>query len=553
MKSFLARRKKLFSLLTAIIVLTFIFAGTVSAGGGPERPFGFTAPSTKIISSTEKITLTALGLASNATAPDKIEIFLNGQTQTCANVFVCQMTAGPFAVSATTKMRYYAVITDNNLQTIRGNYFIIQKPAETPSPSNLTFEKIITSSHQLKPGQSFDLKIIAKDSSGIAKITIKLDGTIVKECFDNKECGTTVGPFGIANSGEHIYIFVVTNKKGESIEPSGKFWVNNPVTAEPQKPVDTTPPTVTVSVDKAQPLPTDLVIFTATASDNAVVKKISIIVNFKQVKTCENTTICVYTGGPFSELSFKNIPYAATAFDQAGNYGWTNYKALLKATPGDTTPPSVSVTATLTKALVQSNGYYGYDYDVRASISDDSGKVTKTTIYLQDYLNAKSAIVIKTCGELTSPNTCVYTSVTPLTYGHTYRVWAETIDPAGNKTISNIFSLPALDQISPTVTVESAKITGPSSGTTYGYEFSVKPTDDSGYIRQVQLFYQEVGSGNPSYVSKTCTNIRNNETCSFSGGGLALGKHYTVWAEVTDYADHKVSSEIKYLDVPATT
>jgi hypothetical protein len=87
-------------------------------------------------------------------------------------------------------------------------------------------------------------------------------------------------------------------------------------------PADTSPPSISVSLDPAVPDITDTVYFTATASDDRGVTRILIRVkppgasSFSIEKECTNKTTCTYSGGPFDEGIGE---FYAEAWDEAGN------------------------------------------------------------------------------------------------------------------------------------------------------------------------------------------------------------------------------------------
>ncbi len=98
--------------------------------------------------------------------------------------------------------------------------------------------------------------------------------------------------------------------------------INPPPTSTPD---DTTPPTVSITYGPTgfrRPNTSDEVTLTATAQDNYQVKRIEIWMragranNFIKVASCEDTTTCVSTVGPFAS---GNIYFFARAFDAAGN------------------------------------------------------------------------------------------------------------------------------------------------------------------------------------------------------------------------------------------
>jgi hypothetical protein len=99
--------------------------------------------------------------------------------------------------------------------------------------------------------------------------------------------------------------------------------VGRPAVEQPPPP-DSQPPSVSVSHSPAGgSLPTGSTItFAASAGDNVGVARIDIYVTAPgqfpgKVKTCNNTTICSYIGGPYGTQG--NLSYYAVAVDPAGN------------------------------------------------------------------------------------------------------------------------------------------------------------------------------------------------------------------------------------------
>jgi len=98
--------------------------------------------------------------------------------------------------------------------------------------------------------------------------------------------------------------------------------INSPPTSTPD---DSTPPTVSINYSPSgfkRPNTSDMVTFTATAQDDHQVKRIEIWVRatrantFIKVATCQDTTTCVYTAGPYSS---GHLYFYARAYDEVGN------------------------------------------------------------------------------------------------------------------------------------------------------------------------------------------------------------------------------------------
>jgi RNA polymerase sigma-70 factor, ECF subfamily len=99
-------------------------------------------------------------------------------------------------------------------------------------------------------------------------------------------------------------------------------------------PDDTTPPSVSISHSPSgstRPASDDVVKFTAQAQDDGEIERIEIWVypagsnNPVQVAACQNTTSCVYSGGPYPP---GNLIYYARAYDTAGNAGESKHHTL---------------------------------------------------------------------------------------------------------------------------------------------------------------------------------------------------------------------------------
>ncbi|MBN1266569.1 MAG: hypothetical protein JXA25_13820 [Anaerolineales bacterium] len=116
-----------------------------------------------------------------------------------------------------------------------------------------------------------------------------------------------------------IALSVIENLTAEQLQP---VLVTQPLPeAEPE---DTQPPRVSISHSPSGagfPKETDQVTFTATASDDTGVSKIRIWVtapggSSEAIKTCEGTTTCTVTSGPYTQ---GELTYWAKAWDEADN------------------------------------------------------------------------------------------------------------------------------------------------------------------------------------------------------------------------------------------
>lgn len=130
----------------------------------------------------------------------------------------------------------------------------------------------------------------------------------------------------------------------DQMDGTGTCWVANnltdeegdlsqvPVVPAPPTPIpaDSTPPTIQIVYAPSgtwKPNEDDVVTFTASASDDRNVATIEIYVQdpnaktLQKVKTCSNTTSCVFQGGPYAPGMMR---YQARAVDGAGNVGETS-------------------------------------------------------------------------------------------------------------------------------------------------------------------------------------------------------------------------------------
>lgn len=128
--------------------------------------------------------------------------------------------------------------------------------------------------------------------------------------------------------GTHRGEWMLEDPQGRrfGIGPDGQtaFWVQIVAGHTPTPAPDTQPPSVSVSHSPpGASLPTgSMITFTANASDNVGVTRIDLWVTAPGgwptlVRTCNNTTTCSHTGGPYNAQG--NLSYFAIAADAAGH------------------------------------------------------------------------------------------------------------------------------------------------------------------------------------------------------------------------------------------
>ena len=100
-------------------------------------------------------------------------------------------------------------------------------------------------------------------------------------------------------------------------------------------------PTVKISISPMEPTTRDMITFTVNAQDNSGtgLKKIIILVNEKEVKTCLMSP-CVFIGGPYPEGSLE---YGAKVFDHTDNEPWTGNRivTVTEASRSERTPGGI--------------------------------------------------------------------------------------------------------------------------------------------------------------------------------------------------------------------
>ncbi len=235
------RAKKLLTVAVLVGVLGLLPFFSASAAVY-SKPHLYVVKSASIITSNDIISIAALASSAGASSVDKITLTVGNSTIVCEDAFYCQKVAGPFAVTKNTVIKYKVVAEvpgakNVSLKSINSGSFLV-KPVKKLSVVP-QYTKITTSNNKLEVGESIDLKIYTKDDKGISNINILLDGDLVGSCSEQAICGTTIGPFGEDQVGEHKYIFVVTDVDGNKIEPWGKFSVSSKISEPTESDLET--------------------------------------------------------------------------------------------------------------------------------------------------------------------------------------------------------------------------------------------------------------------------------------------------------------------------
>ena len=235
------RAKKLLTVAVLVGVLGLLPFFSASAAVY-SKPHLYVVKSASIITSNDIISIAALASSAGASSVDKITLTVGNSTIVCEDAFYCQKVAGPFAVTKNTVIKYKVVAEvpgakNVSLKSINSGSFLV-KPVKKLSVVP-QYTKITTSNNKLEVGESIDLKIYTKDDKGISNINILLDGDLVGSCSEQAICGTTIGPFGEDQVGEHKYIFVVTDVDGNKIEPWDKFSVSSKISEPTESDLET--------------------------------------------------------------------------------------------------------------------------------------------------------------------------------------------------------------------------------------------------------------------------------------------------------------------------
>lgn len=187
--------------------------------------------------------------------------------------------------------------------------------------------------------------------SGTTNVTASASSTIsiagVQFTLDGNNLGTqdTTAPYSIswntatAANGTHTLGAVATDSLGQSTTSSSVS-----VTVNNAPPPDTTPPTVSITAPAAGSTLTGNVTFSANASDNVAVASVDLKV--------DGVLLSHITNAPYSatwvttNVANGTHTLSAVATDSSNNTSTVSETVTVNnAAPGDTTPPTVSITA----------------------------------------------------------------------------------------------------------------------------------------------------------------------------------------------------------------
>ncbi|MBP9731881.1 MAG: hypothetical protein KBD29_00255 [Candidatus Magasanikbacteria bacterium] len=174
---------------------------------------------------------------------------------------------------------------------------------------------ISASKTSVQNNESVTVTVTASDNKGVIKIELYEDSSLVKTCANTTSC---VHSFNAqANvSTERTRVF-----KAKAYDAAGNVSNSSAVAVRISPTRDTTKPEVNISVSNSSIKTGRQVTVTTYASDANGISKIEVYRNGTRVKTCTNTTSCVYSvtltvpSGTTSQIN----RFYARAIDKNGN------------------------------------------------------------------------------------------------------------------------------------------------------------------------------------------------------------------------------------------
>ena len=250
----------------------------------------------------------------------------------------------------------------------------------------------------------------ASDAAGVTNVEFDVDGTLL--------ANSTTAPYRAswdttsAGNGAHTLTTRATDAAGLVGASAGVVvTVNN---GGPPPPPDTTPPTIALTSPATGAIVSGSVAITAAATDNVGVTRVEFYI--------DNVLLSATSSSPYSaswnSSSASNATHTigARAYDAAGNVGSATAVSVTvnNAGPGDTTPPTVSISTPANGATVSGTA------TIAASASDNVG-VTRVEFYVDGTLLQTIAA---------APYTAAWNTTTASNASHS--LTAKAYDAAGN-------------------------------------------------------------------------------------------------------------------------
>ena len=210
----------------------------------------------------------------------------------------------------------------------------------------------------------------ASDNTKVSTIKIYVDDKLANTCNVNAKSGSCYYRPVYNSAGKHTYYATAVDDEGiTSRDPvSGTKTINVGV--------DTTKPTVSVSVDPATPVEGQKSKIIATASDNQKLSKIEIFIDDQLFKTCD---IKNYLSGNVESCTFESVEgigkrtYYAKATDASGLTSTTPKQSYNVV--ADKTPPTFST------SISPANPKVGEIMKLTVIATDDYNTVTGIDVY----------------------------------------------------------------------------------------------------------------------------------------------------------------------------
>ncbi|HRH23844.1 MAG TPA: Ig-like domain-containing protein, partial [Candidatus Magasanikbacteria bacterium] len=174
---------------------------------------------------------------------------------------------------------------------------------------------VSASKSSVQNNESVTITATASDSKGVTKIELYEDSSLIKTCNNTTSCAYTFTAQSSVST-ERTRVF-----KAKAYDAAGNTSNSSAVVVRISPTKDMIKPDVTVSVSATSITSGRQVTVTSHASDASGISKIELYRNGERVKTCTNTTSCVYsiTLTVPSWATSQTNKFHARATDKNGN------------------------------------------------------------------------------------------------------------------------------------------------------------------------------------------------------------------------------------------
>jgi len=254
----------------------------------------------------------------------------------------------------------------------------------------------------------------ASDNVGVTKVEFYRDGTTLVGTDTTSPYNVSYDTTTITNGSHDFSAKAYDAVTNSTMSASISVNVNNP------PPVDTTPPSVSLTAPASGNIVSNTITLTASASDNVGVTKVEF---YRDGTNLVGTATTAPYSASFDTTTITNGPhnFTAKAYDAATNSAMTASISVTVSNPppADTTPPTVLLTAPASGSIVSNT------ITLTASASDNVG-VTKVEFYRDGTTLVGTAT--------TSPFSVSYDTTTITNGSHNFS--AKAYDAATNSTLS---------------------------------------------------------------------------------------------------------------------